>query len=273
MIRETSSELQLRLPLSSPDFLPIARQKAPVCLDEIVAQLQAEENRIAVKGRVKGPRKAQLVLARARNNRNTLGSVRLTDKGWSFSFAAQLISGNPAGALSLGIVLLHRARGLRPPQEHLAVYQGLSLDLTPIARVIQSDPMLAARARHIIEGWIPELATSALPSVHWYHSSSRRILGRYRPADNSVGLHAVCRLPRVPEFVLNDVLHHELLHAALGSRAAGTRAVFHHAEFRLREAAFPAHHQAEEWIRRNLPSLLREYNRLRRLGHLPESAA
>ena len=234
---------------------------AQATLQTIVTQLQRIEAELTRYPRRKGPRKVQQVLARSRNNRHTLGSLRLTDKGWSFSFAKRLLTQDTSSTLSLGIVLLYRARGLRPPDEHLVRYRHLQLQTPQREQAPASDDLLQARAWRIAQDWIPELAADKMPVVHWYHSSSRRVLGRYRPGSHCVGLHAACRLPQVPAYVLDDLLHHELLHAALGARIWGSRTVFHHSEFRQREAAFPEHARAENWVRQNLGKLLRAYRR------------
>ena len=87
--------------------------------------------------------------------------------------------------------------------------------------------------------------------------SRRQIrLGSWQPAHRLIKVHPVLDGARVPRYVLQFVVFHEMLHGALGGTQAGQRNVFHTPEFRRREAAHPDHARATAWIRANLARLL-----------------
>jgi hypothetical protein len=84
-------------------------------------------------------------------------------------------------------------------------------------------------------------------------------LGSYHERDNLVRIHPVLDRADVPEFVVESIVHHEMLHAALPpERGKGGRRRVHTAEFRRRERLFARHEEAEAWIRQNVERLARQ---------------
>jgi len=81
-------------------------------------------------------------------------------------------------------------------------------------------------------------------------------LGSYHPEQDLVRIHPVLDQPWVPRFVLESVIYHELLHAALPARHEGGRRRVHTPEFRRRERLFPYLERAQAWIEENLSRLL-----------------
>jgi hypothetical protein len=82
-------------------------------------------------------------------------------------------------------------------------------------------------------------------------------LGSYSYEDNLIRLHRALDHPRVPRYVLEAVIFHELLHAALPPVVRNGRRYVHTPEFREREKQFRQLERAEKWIERNLSDLLR----------------
>lgn len=72
-----------------------------------------------------------------------------------------------------------------------------------------------------------------------------------------VRIHPALDQPRVPRFVVESVVYHELLHADIPPVIRGGRRHVHTPEFRRRERLFPEYRRAKEWIRKNLKRLLR----------------
>jgi predicted metal-dependent hydrolase len=90
-------------------------------------------------------------------------------------------------------------------------------------------------------------------------SRGRRVsmqLGSYHPEQDVVRIHPALDQPWVPRFVLEAVIYHELLHAALPPRVEGGRRRVHTPEFRRRERLFPYLERAQAWIEENLSRLL-----------------
>jgi hypothetical protein len=88
------------------------------------------------------------------------------------------------------------------------------------------------------------------PQLTWNRTFTGRKFGHYDPVRNTVMIS--CSLDRadVPEFVLDFVLYHELLHKQLGVDWRDGHATAHTPEFRAAERRFERHAQAEAAIKR-----------------------
>jgi hypothetical protein len=88
------------------------------------------------------------------------------------------------------------------------------------------------------------------PRLAWSSTRSRRILGRYDAAHQTVFISLLFDSPSIPDLVLDYVLYHELLHIQHPSRARNCRLVAHTPEFRAAERRFHGFQKATEWIRK-----------------------
>jgi len=86
-------------------------------------------------------------------------------------------------------------------------------------------------------------------------------LGSYSYEDNLIRVHRALDQGRVPQYVVEAVVYHELLHAALPPVFHNGRRYVHTPEFRHRERLYPLLDRAERWVERHLPDLLRPSNR------------
>jgi hypothetical protein len=87
--------------------------------------------------------------------------------------------------------------------------------------------------------------------------SSSLQLGSYSSEDNLIRIHRVLDDPGVPRYVVEAVVHHELLHADMPPEIRDGRRFFHTPEFRQRERQFRLLGRANAWIQDHLPELLR----------------
>lgn len=83
-------------------------------------------------------------------------------------------------------------------------------------------------------------------------------LGTYRADLGLIRIHPVLDRPEVPLYVVEAVMHHEMLHAALPALTVGGRRRLHTPEFRRRERLFADHARARAWIDAHLDHLLAE---------------
>jgi hypothetical protein len=88
------------------------------------------------------------------------------------------------------------------------------------------------------------------PRLLWSERVPSVEFGHYEPASDTVRLSRRLDSPDVPRYVLEHVMHHELLHRVLGGEALGGRRVYHSPRFRREERRFPRYHEAEEFLRR-----------------------
>jgi len=82
-------------------------------------------------------------------------------------------------------------------------------------------------------------------------------LGSYSYEDRLIRIHRVLDRDEVPRYVLEAVVHHELLHAALPPVLQGGRRQYHTPGFRRRERLFASFQRADRWVQQNLPTLLK----------------
>lgn len=86
----------------------------------------------------------------------------------------------------------------------------------------------------------------------WSRRRSRRVLGHYDQAMSAIVINSALDNPLVPDFVIDYVLFHEMLHARLGEEQSAKRRIVHHRRFLEAERAFPDYERANRFIRENL---------------------
>ncbi|HEX2066445.1 MAG TPA: M48 family metallopeptidase [Candidatus Thermoplasmatota archaeon] len=95
------------------------------------------------------------------------------------------------------------------------------------------------------------LTPPAVPKLLWSKEVARHRLGHWDPDHQAVVISQVLDDPKVPEFVLDYVLYHELLHIIHPVRmGSGSKRVVHSAAFRRDERRFPGWQEAEKWLAR-----------------------
>ncbi|MCA9577858.1 MAG: hypothetical protein R3B40_19055 [Polyangiales bacterium] len=82
-------------------------------------------------------------------------------------------------------------------------------------------------------------------------------LGTYSADERLIRIHPVLDQEWVPDFYVESVIFHELLHHELGAEEKDGRRCFHTPEFRRRERAFECFARAQVWEKENLSRLLR----------------
>ena len=93
------------------------------------------------------------------------------------------------------------------------------------------------------------LALPRVPTLSWSKTVARHRFGHWDSDHNAVVISQVLDDPKVPEFVLDYVLYHELLHILHPARmGSGTKRIVHSALFRRDERKFPRWREGEEWI-------------------------
>ncbi|MCP3958787.1 MAG: hypothetical protein GY719_13120 [bacterium] len=100
--------------------------------------------------------------------------------------------------------------------------------------------------------------------VTWGRAPSRRRgrrgfsvrLGTYSDRDNVARIHRCLDGADVPRYVVEAVVYHEMLHAAIPVVVENGRRRIHGPELRRRERLYPHHEKAERWIERNVARLV-----------------
>ena len=86
-------------------------------------------------------------------------------------------------------------------------------------------------------------------------------LGSYSYEDKLIRIHRALDQPNVPRYVVEAVVYHELLHAAIPPVMKNGRRHVHTPEFRRRERLFRHTQKAEKWVAEHLPELLKARGR------------
>ncbi|NER32826.1 MAG: M48 family metallopeptidase [Oscillatoria sp. SIO1A7] len=88
----------------------------------------------------------------------------------------------------------------------------------------------------------------AKPRLTWNRAFTKRCFGYYERSRDRVVISQTLDDSRVPEFVVEYVLYHELLHKKHGEQWQGGRRAVHTKSFRRDELKFAQYNEAEAWL-------------------------
>lgn len=89
------------------------------------------------------------------------------------------------------------------------------------------------------------------PKLSWSRDRTRRRFGHQDADHGAIVISRTLDDPEVPEFVLDYVVYHELLHIVIPPRIGPSgRRIVHCAAFKRAEARFPQQAEAERWLGR-----------------------
>ena len=87
------------------------------------------------------------------------------------------------------------------------------------------------------------------PQLTWSRDHARNRLGHYDPAHNTIVVSRVFDHPRVPRYVAEYILFHEMLHLKHPVKLRGSRRCVHSKEFLSEEKLFPELETAQKFLR------------------------
>ncbi|MBI3476163.1 MAG: M48 family metallopeptidase [Acidobacteria bacterium] len=88
------------------------------------------------------------------------------------------------------------------------------------------------------------------PQLTWSRTHARNRLGHYDPAHNAIVVSRIFDHPRVPRFVVEYIMFHEMLHLKHPVKLRGSRRCVHSNEFMAEERVFPELAQAQSFLKR-----------------------
>src|SRR5690349_9917961 len=88
------------------------------------------------------------------------------------------------------------------------------------------------------------------PVMTWSSERARNRLGHYDPSHNAIVVSCVFDDPRVPRYVLEYIVYHEMLHLKHPVKLRGSRRCVHSAEFQADEKLFEHLVPAKEFLKR-----------------------
>ena len=85
--------------------------------------------------------------------------------------------------------------------------------------------------------------------IGWSPNRSRRMLGHYDSSHRTITVTRWLDGPRVPRYVVEYLVYHEMLHAQFPVERRNQRRVVHSDAFRKAERTFPDYERADRWIK------------------------
>ena len=86
------------------------------------------------------------------------------------------------------------------------------------------------------------------PVLTWSQRRTRRILGHHDAAHDTIVISKTLDDREVPEWLVEYVLYHEMLHIKHPARLIKGRRYYHTNAFRVEEQRFPYYEQAQRWL-------------------------
>jgi len=93
------------------------------------------------------------------------------------------------------------------------------------------------------------------PLLSWSPGRPRRILGHHDHIHGTIVISRTLDSSAIPEFVLEYVLYHKMLHVKHAPRLQGSRTVYHSRQFRADERRFERFDEALKWLEQKAPSV------------------
>ncbi len=181
----------------------------------------------------------------------------------------------PEALRALAWILVARLLGKRVPTIHDRVYRDYSLtpsvmrssDLarrgrgrkmisTAQGEVYDLERMFTKLNRRFFEGQLEK------PTITWSQRRTRSILGHHDHVFDSITISKTLDSKEVPEWFVEYIMYHEMLHIKHPARLIKGRRYYHTSAFRQDERKFPHYEQAQRWL-----------ERLARLRRLPRTRA
>ena len=88
------------------------------------------------------------------------------------------------------------------------------------------------------------------PTMTWSGVESRTSLGHYDPAHNTIVISRIFDDPRMPKYVLEYLVYHEMLHLKYPVRLRGSRRCVHPPTFQAEESRFARFEDAKRFLRK-----------------------
>ncbi|MGI8732956.1 MAG: SprT-like domain-containing protein [Pyrinomonadaceae bacterium] len=169
----------------------------------------------------------------------------------------------PTVLRALAYILVARLLGKRTPDVHNRLYQDYSV--TPdVMRA--SDLARRRRGRKFIssaqgEAYDLEKMFAKLnrrhfdgelkkPALTWSQRRTRNILGHHDRVYDTITISKTLDSSDVPEWFVEYILYHELLHMKHPARLINGRRYYHTSAFRSDERRFPHYEDAQKWLER-----------------------
>lgn len=112
----------------------------------------------------------------------------------------------------------------------------------------------------ISSSYFPKMDTKLL-SIGWADRLGKRRLGSYEKRNMNIRISPILDHKEVPIFVLEHVVHHEILHHILPTRIKNGQNSIHSPEFKRKEKEYVRYRDAINWLKTEYPKFLMKYQK------------
>jgi len=196
---------------------------------------------------------------------NLTSNIRLV-QGQLIVKISDLLEGAPAPVQeSLAYILLSKLFRQRPPRQMMEIYrlylarQDVRGRLNTV-RQERGRKMLAAAAGHAfdLEAMFDVINAKyfgermVMPKLGWSQQASRTILGHYDASHHAIAISKILDRVEVPEYVVQYVLYHEMLHIQHPVEHIGSTRRIHTVAFKKDEKQFEHYVEAKAFLKKGL---------------------
>lgn len=172
-------------------------------------------------------------------------------------------SAPPEVIRALAYLLVARLLSRKPPRDQERLYRsyayspevirasdlarrqrGRKIISTSSGRVYDLDRIFLRVNRRHFDGEIEK------PVLTWSKRRTRSILGHHDAAHDTITISKTLDSPEVPEWFVEYIMFHEVLHIKHRARIINGRRYYHTPAFRAEEKSYPRYEQAQEWLDR-----------------------
>jgi hypothetical protein len=120
--------------------------------------------------------------------------------------------------------------------------RGYKLTTSPRGQVYDLDELFNGLNARYFAGQL------AKPLLSWSQQKTHRVLGHHDHIHGAIIISRTLDEARIPRFVVEYVLYHEMLHAKHQPRRVADRTVYHPPQFRADELQFERYQEAVKWL-------------------------
>ncbi|MEE4194264.1 MAG: SprT-like domain-containing protein [Anaerolineae bacterium] len=124
-----------------------------------------------------------------------------------------------------------------------ASYRSIANTLHQFASAVYYEPDACGTTHHLKDSfhrvnWAYFDGKQTLPHLQWSKRATQRKLGHYNPIPDTIQLSSVLDSPVVPEYALDYVMYHEMVHRELGIAEVNGRKSSHNTAFHQMEKEY-----------------------------------
>lgn len=132
-------------------------------------------------------------------------------------------------------------------------YKQVTRTLNQFAKAVYYEPDAVGEHYHLRESfqrinWAYFEGKQTLPHLQWSKRATTRKLGHYNPVPDTIQLSSALDTTKVPEYALDYVMYHEMVHRHLGIAEVNGRKSIHNGAFHQLEKEYACFDQAKQYL-------------------------